>query len=437
MRKIFSILPVILSVASAVLALAGCDKPRVLAAPLDSTKASPATKVEVVHPIKQAIQRTVEQPGQIEAAETTPMYAKLAGYARNVSVDIGDRVKKDQVLCELWVPEIVADVEQKAAMLHQAEAKKVQAQSAVKVAEAGLVSSQSKAIEAKAGVKKAEADRVRYQSEFDRARQLVSERAVTGGMLDEARSRLQSAEAGKDAVEAAVRSAESAVIEATANVDKARSDVVAAEAAIAVAQAEVDRAEALRAYSQDRGPVRRCRQPADRGHGAPHRGRHAGGAAIPPGEDRGGNGRGRGPRDVRRSRECGRQGQRARAGPRRQTGGGRRLAHRLQPRQRDPHPPGRDHDLLQPHRLAPAGIIYRLCLDRRRGAPRRLTVPTTAIVRDGAAAFIASVWTGTESGGRRSPPASPTRPRRRSCQASKETRPSSRSAPPPWPKVKA
>src|SRR5204863_439020 len=161
-----------------------------------------------------------EQPGQIEAAEVTPIYAKLSGYAREVAVDIGDRVKKGQVLAELWVPEIEADVQQKKAMIDQAEAKRAQAEAASKVAQAGIISAEAKVAEAQAGIAKAEADLARWQSEFTRTQQLAGERAVTGSVLDESRSRLRAAEATRTAVRSEVQSAEATLNESRAMLEK-------------------------------------------------------------------------------------------------------------------------------------------------------------------------------------------------------------------------
>src|SRR5262245_46197613 len=65
--------------------------------------AGAATRIEVVRPERRTVQRTVGEPGELEACETTPIYAKIAGYVHKVTVDIGSEIKKGQVLAELWV----------------------------------------------------------------------------------------------------------------------------------------------------------------------------------------------------------------------------------------------------------------------------------------------------------------------------------------------
>src|SRR5436309_2911785 len=75
--------------------------------------AQPVMRVEVVRPERHTVRRTVAEPGQLQAYETTPVHAKVAGYVRAVSVNIGSAIKKGQVLAELWVPELEAELKQK------------------------------------------------------------------------------------------------------------------------------------------------------------------------------------------------------------------------------------------------------------------------------------------------------------------------------------
>ncbi len=148
-------------------------------------------RVTTVKPEQMTVRRTVEQPGQIEAAETTPIYAKLAGYVENVNVDIGDKVKKGQVLAELRMPEVEADLEQKRAMIDQARSERKQAEATVEVSRAGVTTAEAKLREVQAGIRRAEADVARWRSEFSRIEQLVRERAQTGSLLDETSEQAQ------------------------------------------------------------------------------------------------------------------------------------------------------------------------------------------------------------------------------------------------------
>jgi RND family efflux transporter MFP subunit len=216
--------------------------------------AQPVMRVEVVQPERHTVQRSVAEPGELEAYETTPIYAKIAGYVQDVSVDIGSVIKKGQVLAKLWVPEVEADLQEKRAAVAQAEARRTQAEAAVEVAEAAVTSAQAKVGEVQAGIKRADADLTRWQQEYRRVEQLFQERAQTGTLLDETRNKLRAAEASRDEVHAQVKSAEAALSESRSELDKARSDVVAATASIDVARGEARHAEAMLGYARVEAP---------------------------------------------------------------------------------------------------------------------------------------------------------------------------------------
>ncbi|APW59736.1 efflux RND transporter permease subunit [Paludisphaera borealis] len=238
-----------------VLLIAGCGKPTGEAAVKSATAGAQAVaRVATVAPARTTIRRTSEQPGQIEAFEVTAIHAKLAGYVRAVVVDIGDRVKKGQVMAELRVPEIEADLKQKRAMIDQAQAEKKQAEATVEVSRAGVASAEAKVTEIQAGIRRSDADVARWRSEFARIDQLVRERAQTGSLLDETRNKLKAAEATQEEVRAQVKFAEAALAEARAVLAKARSDVQTAIAHIEVARFDAERAEAMESYTKIEAP---------------------------------------------------------------------------------------------------------------------------------------------------------------------------------------
>lgn len=89
-----------------------------------STSASegqaPVVNVGRVHgaPARSAL----ELPGQTMAMAETPIYARADGYLKRRTVDIGDRVKKDQLLIELETPELDQQIDQAQATLAQSKA---------------------------------------------------------------------------------------------------------------------------------------------------------------------------------------------------------------------------------------------------------------------------------------------------------------------------
>ena len=178
----------------------------------------------------------------------------LGGYVESVAVDIGDKVKKGQVLAVLRVPETEADLKQKRAMIEQAQSEKEQDEATVEVARAGVASAEAKVTEIQAGIRRADADLARWRSEFTRIEQLFRERAQTGSLLDETRNKLKAAEATHEEVQAQVKSAEAALAEAKARLVKARSNVQTATSHIEVARFEAEHAEAMAGYMKILAP---------------------------------------------------------------------------------------------------------------------------------------------------------------------------------------
>jgi RND family efflux transporter MFP subunit len=174
--------------------------------------AQPSLSVTVVKPERATLSRTVRQPGQIQAFEQTPVYSKLAGYVRKWYVDIGDRVKKGDLLAELSVPEMEVEVKQKQALVQQATAQIEQARAAVLAAQAQLE---------------------RSKSQYDRL-----ERAGKNGVLD--RDSVEETRLGYEA--------------SKASLEKAKADLKVADASLLVAQENWSHAKTLLEYAKFTAP---------------------------------------------------------------------------------------------------------------------------------------------------------------------------------------
>src|SRR3954467_10974951 len=159
--------------ALALLVVVGCNRqspePQASAAPT----AAAVDRVVAGKPVKKTLKRYTSQPGRIEAFEEAPLYAKLSGYVQLVLVDIGDAVKKDQVLVKLSIPELLDEEKQMEALVAQAEADIVQSQAAEKAGEAAAATAEAKVAEARAGVGRAEAEYDRWQAEYARIKELA------------------------------------------------------------------------------------------------------------------------------------------------------------------------------------------------------------------------------------------------------------------------
>jgi HlyD family secretion protein len=229
----------------------GCERPSEGKAGLS---VQPARSVEIIHPERRTIRRSVGEPGELEAFETTAIHAKIGGYVKNWTVNIGAAVKKGQILAELSVPELDAELRQKQAAVAQAIARRKQAEAAVRVAEANVKGAEAKLVEVRAGTRRVQADLARWQAEFHRVEELHAARASTGSLVDETRSKLRSSEAASEETAAQITSANVAVIQSLAALDSTRSDVVAAASTVDVAKADAGTAEARLAYTKIEAP---------------------------------------------------------------------------------------------------------------------------------------------------------------------------------------
>src|ERR1041385_2726351 len=80
----------------------------------DSPSAAPAMPpigVQIVQPKRGPITRFVTLPGEIKAYQQVTLYAKVAGYLKTITVDKGDRVKEGDLIADIEVPEMLADIQ--------------------------------------------------------------------------------------------------------------------------------------------------------------------------------------------------------------------------------------------------------------------------------------------------------------------------------------
>ena len=212
------------------------------------------SKVEVVRPERQTVRRSVGEPGQFQAFETTALHAKIPGYVKEWTVNIGDSVKKGQVLAELAVPELDAELRQKQAAVEQAVARRAQTRPRSRwprpTSRAPRRSSRRNRPASSGSRPTSPAGR----PSTSRVEGLFQAQAQTGSLLDETRNKLRSSEASREEVRAQVKTAEVALTQSRAALDQARSDVVAAAAAIEVAKEDVRRVEAMLGYTKIEAP---------------------------------------------------------------------------------------------------------------------------------------------------------------------------------------
>jgi HlyD family secretion protein len=189
----------------------GCN--RQPAASPDTLAAPEIPEVKVVRPHKKDVRRSIERPGfNIEAYERTLLYAKIAGYVRKWNVDMGAHVRKDEILAELYIPEMDTELKQKEAAVGQAASEIKQAQAAVL---------------------RWQADLKHAESQYERLARVGRNGVLDKEQVDEARLAFETAQAA---------------------VAKAQTDVDVATARLEVAKADQNHVQTLLQYREIRAP---------------------------------------------------------------------------------------------------------------------------------------------------------------------------------------
>ncbi len=156
----------------------------------------------------------LEVAGEFLPFQEVEIHAKVAGYIRKIYVDIGDRVHAGQLLAELEVPEMTAQVEGAQAVVQR---------------------SQEDILSAKSALARAAADYAALHAQYDRLRQASGARP---GLI--AQQELDDAEA-KD-------------LSAKAQVEAARSELASREQGLGAAQADHRHYASLADYSHITAP---------------------------------------------------------------------------------------------------------------------------------------------------------------------------------------
>jgi RND family efflux transporter MFP subunit len=148
-----------------------------------ATEDPPALTVRVVPVKRSSPENHLTLPGTALADQQTPLYARINGYLKSFAFDIGDKVKKGQLVAEIDSPEVDQQQRQAVATLGVAKAALLQAQANQELARVAS----------------------------DRWAGLVKERAVSQQEADEKRLALAAREADVESARATIKAQEANV----------------------------------------------------------------------------------------------------------------------------------------------------------------------------------------------------------------------------------
>ena len=129
--------------------------------------------VRMVQPPVRTIVRVVGQPSFIESFERTSIFPKPTAYVQKWIVDIGDKVKKGDVLATLFAPELVEELKTKKAAVVLDQERIDLARKQVDVAAADVKAAQAGVKETEELLNRFEAEVVRWDTEVKRLKARV------------------------------------------------------------------------------------------------------------------------------------------------------------------------------------------------------------------------------------------------------------------------
>ena len=218
------------------------------------TSSKQAPTAQVIKPTRGGTERITDQPGTIRAFERATLFAKVSGYLKDLKVDRGDRVKSDQVLAQIDVPELDVAVLQAESSLQHSRALATQAEARVKAALAGVQAAEAKQKQAVSVLEEAVATREYRKKALARITELARRNAAEQRLVEEYEDQYVASLASEHSAQSGIQTAEAQIAEARAAVGLAEADLATAKAEITVSEANLQRAKVMVSYTKIESP---------------------------------------------------------------------------------------------------------------------------------------------------------------------------------------
>ena len=209
-----------------------------------ATSVTKPQMVRLVQPEIRTIVRVVGQPSFTQSYERSSVYPKMNAYIKKWIVDIGDKVKKGDVLATLFVPELVEDHVTKKATVALDQERIALAKVVVEVAQADVEAAVARVEEARAEFDGARFEAERWDSETKRLENELKRGVVNPQDVLQTTNRWKASVALRDTAAATVLKADAELLSRRAALAQARVDVRVAEADLKMAESEEKRLKA-------------------------------------------------------------------------------------------------------------------------------------------------------------------------------------------------
>ncbi|HKB35354.1 MAG TPA: efflux RND transporter periplasmic adaptor subunit [Gemmataceae bacterium] len=243
------ILTLVLLLAGA-FAVGGLFGLRALQAAPPEERARPADEdgpsvVQVTQPRRGGLDRTTREPCNVHAFERVNIVSAVAGYLKSQPVDIGDRVKKGQLLAEIDVPLLALDEKRATIAVEQAKNRTREADTRLTTAKAERQAAKTVILQREADAESTQAAVVFRQRQLDRLKQLQKTKTVESRAVEEQEQLLLSAKSQFAAARAAIESAKADLLVQESKVAQAETAQVTTKGDLEAAQIELDKAHLL------------------------------------------------------------------------------------------------------------------------------------------------------------------------------------------------
>jgi HlyD family secretion protein len=215
-----------------------------------------AVRVRTIRPKPndRELERTVSQPAYVQGFFKSDLMARVPGPVKAIEKNIGDLIQQGEVLVELDVPDLLADLEEKDAQVKLAEQNARAAEANIAIVEAGVKEAETQIHEKEADVDRAEAKRKYHESEYHRYQLLAGRKSVLDSVVEAEQRDYEASQADVKSAKVAVDAARAKHEGFTAKLQAARVDVDVKKALVTAAKAGKARAQTMVDFARIHAP---------------------------------------------------------------------------------------------------------------------------------------------------------------------------------------
>jgi RND family efflux transporter MFP subunit len=210
--------------------------------------------VQVVSPEPGELRRTCTESASIAAFQSVDVIPQISGTLKFLAVDIGDRVKKDQVLGTIDAPDLLKDLKLAQIVLALAKAKVEQQEAKVETAKTEVLAAEAIVRARQAELASAKANQLYRKKILERIRQLENNKAVAREEVDEVMAKHEAALAATAAAEAALENARAETKQKLSRIRLAQTTLKLEQLQTQAAQVALEKAQVFVDYTQLRAP---------------------------------------------------------------------------------------------------------------------------------------------------------------------------------------